>query len=514
MKHVVLPLSLGIVLAEWLACPLPLWSYLLFLPLLMAAAYCAHRLFGRHAWAFRCLTALLFAFCGMALHQSSQPRSNLSEGLYTMRIHLRDTPRPTARSLRATAVVREVLNGDEWQPAGETIMVYFQPDSANLGLRSGDILETTTRLQLPTDSNFSPTFNYRTYLRRQGIIHTCYIRSNRCQLLQHHPTTLRHLSQNIQQRASAYLANHHLSPQHQATAAALLLGQRDHRLETTRHQYTQAGIVHLLCVSGLHVGLLVYFVGLLLQPLGNRRSMRLLRSALQLAALWLFVFVSGMAPATLRTGIMFSLFVVAQMLHRDGHPFNTLCTAAFISICVHPMILFDVGFQYSYAAVAGIIGFCPIARKNIPYDSNNTEIPLPLFIVRSIGRQLWDLLCITLAAQIAVLPLSLYYFHQMPAYFVISNLLVVPFAGLLLVTALCVLLLSFWTWAADAAAWLLDAELGIVDGIVARVAALPHSVIEVQHFTFPMLILAYTALILAYRWLTRTHTTTNKNLSV
>ena len=89
----------------------------------------------------------------------------------------------------------------------------------------------------------------------------------------------------------------------------------------------------------------------------------------------------------------------------------------------------------------------------------------------------------------------------MPAYFVISNLLVVPFAGLLLVTALCVLLLSFWTWAADAAAWLLDAELGIVDGIVARVAALPHSVIEVQHFTFPMLILAYTALILAYQWL-------------
>ena len=165
------------------------------------------------------------------------------------------------------------------------------------------------------------------------------------------------------------------------------------------------------------------------------------------------------------------------------------------------MILFDVGFQYSYVAVAGIIGFCPIASKNIPYDSKDTEIPLPLFIVRSIGRQLWDLLCLTLAAQVAVLPLSLYYFHQMPTYFVISNLLIVPFAGLLLVTALCVILLSFWTWAADITAWLLNAELGIVDGIVARVAALPHSIIEVPHFTFPMLILAYTALILAYLWI-------------
>ncbi len=500
MKRVVVSLAAGIALAEWLSQPLPTWLYLLALPLLLAASFAIYKLGDRWKTLFRCILALLFVVCGMALHQSAQPHSSLSEGRYTMRIQLNDTPQHTTHSLRAKAVVHDVLRDGRWQPTSETIMTYFAPDSAALTLRSGDILEVTTRLRLPADSNFTSTFNYRTYLRRQGIVHTCYIHNNRYQLLEHRPTTLRHLSQNMQQRASTFLLNHHLSPQHRITAAALLLGMRDRRLDSTRSQYTKAGIVHLLCVSGLHVGLLVYFVGLLLQPLGNRRSMRILRATAQLVALWLFVFVSGMAPATLRAGIMFSLFVIARMLQRDQQPFNTLCVAATLSLCVRPMMLFDVGFQYSYAAMAGIIGFYPTLQKIVSANDNTTQSSA-IAIARSVGKQLWDLLCLTLAAQVAVLPLTLYYFHQFPTYFAITNFLIVPFAGLLLVTALCIILLSFWTWAADIAAWLLDAELGIVDGIVARVAALPYSEIAVPYFSPAMVVLAYAALLVAFLWL-------------
>lgn len=500
MKRVVVSLATGIALAEWVSQPLPTWLYLLALPLLLAASFAIYKLGDRWKTLFRCILALLFVVCGMALHQSAQPHSSLSESRYTMRIQLNDTPQHTTHSLRAKAVVHDVLRDGRWQPTSETIMTYFAPNSAALTLRSGDILEVTTRLRLPADSNFTSTFNYRTYLRRQGIVHTCYIHNNRYQLLEHRPTTLRHLSQNMQQRASTFLLNHHLSLQHRITAAALLLGMRDQRLDSTRSQYTKAGIVHLLCVSGLHVGLLVYFVGLLLQPLGNRRSMRILRATAQLVALWLFVFVSGMAPATLRAGIMFSLFVIARMLQRDQQPFNTLCVAATLSLCVRPMMLFDVGFQYSYAAMAGIIGFYPTLQKIVSANDNTTQSSA-IAIARSVGKQLWDLLCLTLAAQVAVLPLTLYYFHQFPTYFAITNLLIVPFAGLLLVTALCIILLSFWTWAADIAAWLLDAELGIVDGIVARVAALPHSEIAVHYFSPAMVVLAYAALLVAFLWL-------------
>lgn len=500
MKRVVVSLAAGIALAEWLSQPLPTWLYLLALPLLLAASFAIYKLGDRWKTLFRCILALLFVVCGMALHQSAQPHSSLSEGRYTMRIQLNDTPQHTTHSLRAKAVVHDVLRDGRWQPTSETIMTYFAPDSAALTLRSGDILEVTTRLRLPADSNFTSTFNYRTYLRRQGIVHTCYIHNNRYQLLEHRPTTLRHLSQNMQQRTSTFLLNHHLSLQHRITAAALLLGIRDRRLDSTRSQYTKAGIVHLLCVSGLHVGLLVYFVGLLLQPLGNRQSMRILRATAQLVALWLFVFVSGMAPATLRAGIMFSLFVIARMLQRDQQPFNTLCVAATLSLCVRPMMLFDVGFQYSYAAMASIIGFYPTLQKIVSANDNTTQSSA-IAIARSVGKQLWDLLCLTLAAQVAVLPLTLYYFHQFPTYFAITNLLIVPFAGLLLVTALCIILLSFWTWAADIAAWLLNAELGIVDGIVARVAALPYSEIAVPYFSPAMVVLAYAALLVAFLWL-------------
>lgn len=229
--------------------------------------------------------------------------------------------------------------------------------------------------------------------------------------------------------------------------------------------------------------------------------MLFLRALLQLSALWFFVFVSGMAPATVRAGIMFSLFVAARLFHRDGHPFNTLCVAALISICAQPMIIFDVGFQYSYAAMVGIVAFMPTLRNIVadvnPY-SNGKYVVL---IAHSVGKQLWDLLSLTLSAQVAVLPLTLYYFNQMPTYFALSNLLIVPFAGLLLVTALCVALLSFWPWASNLAALLLNGELNIVDGIVARVAALPHSVATVSYFSLPMLLLAYAAITVAYLWL-------------
>lgn len=237
MKSVVLPIIAGITLAEWLAVALPLWIYFLLLPLLLATAFTLYRLQQRHSWPFQVALIMLFALCGMAMHQASQPHSVLSEGVYTMRLHLYDNPQPTAHSLRTAVVVKEVKTDTVWQPVGERVMAYLAPDSTNQRLRSGDIIEVTTRLRCPADTNFSSTFNYRTYLRRKGVIHTCFIASNRYQLLCHHPTTLHHLSQNLQQRAVSYLANNHLSPKHQITAAALLFGQRDNRLSATRSQF-------------------------------------------------------------------------------------------------------------------------------------------------------------------------------------------------------------------------------------------------------------------------------------
>lgn len=514
MKRVIIPLVLGIALAEWGHLAPPTYLLFLLLIILLLAAGLLYWLPRRDGgrWlksSFILALSLFFIVAGVALHKSATPRCSLTAGRHTLIVRLDKSPQATERSCRVAGEVEQQLCDSVWQPAFGRLMIYLPKDSAALRMNGGDLLKMTVTLREIDDVWLSPTFNYRTYLRRQGILLRCYADARHYTHIPQPPTHLRHRAQQMQRHLVAYLYTSSLSQKHQTTSAALLLGVRDSQLDIVRQQYNRAGVVHLLCVSGLHVGLIAFIIGFCLSPIGNRQWQRLLRGVLQLAGVWAYVFVTGMAPASTRAGIMFSFFIVAHLLRRNYDKVNTLCSAAFLMLPFRPMLLFDMGFQLSFAAMIGLVAIFPhlASLVQMGYDEEEydckmqSNVPRIKLIAQSTGKQLWDLVCLTFAAQLAVLPLVLYYFHSFPTYFLIAGVVIVPFAGVILLSALAVVVFHGCPVFADLAAQLLNGLLTMVDAITLRIGALPYSMLTINYFSPLMVILLYVAIWLFARFL-------------
>jgi competence protein ComEC len=210
---------------------------------------------------------------------------------------------------------------------------------------------------------------------------------------------------------------------------AILLGQRNNLDSAIYEDYQNAGAAHILAVSGLHIGVLLLILQALLKPLMAIRHGPFLRMGLVVFALWSYAFFTGLSPSVVRAVTMFSFIAYALFLNRPTSIVNILALSVFTILLIHPMFLFQVGFQMSYAAVFAIIWIYPILMK--------LWNPRHWFLKKS-----WQLFSVSLAAQAGVLPISIFYFHQFPGLFFLSNILIVPFLGILLGLGLLVIFLS------------------------------------------------------------------------
>ncbi len=210
---------------------------------------------------------------------------------------------------------------------------------------------------------------------------------------------------------------------------AILLGQRNNLDEGIYEDYKNAGAAHILAVSGLHIGILLLLLQLLLSPLKALRHGRLILMGLAVLVLWGYAFFTGLSPSVVRAVTMFSFVAYALFLNRPTNIVNILALSVFTILLINPMCLFQVGFQMSYAAVFAIVWIYPILMK--VYNPGNWFL-----------KRTWQLFSVSLAAQAGVLPISIFYFHQFPGLFFISNLLIVPFLGIVLGFGILVIILS------------------------------------------------------------------------
>lgn len=436
-----------------------------------------------HRSLFQLALALFFVGMGVVMTQLRDPFADPQHYLhctregecYRMQLLVDDTPVERARSYRVRARVLQVGDADTTVQCHGLVMLYLRKDSAAAALRYGDLLEAEGRLQPPWGSEKTHRFDYRKYLLRKGIAHICWLERDRWQQVGHRNGGLMGWSKALQRRLVGRLQQSGLPHAQQGIAEALLLGWRGDLEEETRVQFRDAGILHLLCVSGLHVGIVAALIGIACRPL-RRRWGTVVTGLLQLGGIWLFVAVTGMAPATLRAGIMFSLFVVARLIGRSNNSFNTLSAAALLLLCIRPTLIADVGFQLSLTAVFGIVLMYRPLYELIPYPRHNKRrIP---FAVRRLAYSVWQLACLAVAAELATLPVSLYHFHQLHPYFLIANVTVVPMAGLLVATTLLLVLAAPLPLVAQGVAWLLSVELGAVEAITRWIQQLPMACID------------------------------------
>lgn len=262
-------------------------------------------------------------------------------------------------------------------------------------------------------------FDYATYLKRIGIYHQLLLFQGEFFTTEEHYSSVKLNILKARNYCLNQLKRSSLSKASKQTLAALVWGERHALDQAQLEAYTKAGEVHLLAISGLHIGLVTFFLVLLLRPLQRFFWGRYLQQIILLIVLWAYALLTGMLPSVVRAITMFSILGILHFRKQLYYPLNSVLVSAFLLLLAYPPYLFSVGFQMSYCAVLGIL----VGMERC----KNWWQPKQQFL-----RYFWRLCLVSLWAQVAVAPLSIYYFKQFPGLFFISNLLLLPGFGVLL----------------------------------------------------------------------------------
>jgi competence protein ComEC len=267
-----------------------------------------------------------------------------------------------------------------------------------------------------------------------------------------------------------------------------LIGYKDDLDKSLIRSYSNTGVVHVVAISGLHLGLIYALLKYLCVPFGKKTIGRWLKLPIMLSGLWLFSLLAGGAPSVLRSAVMFSSIILGESLTRRSSIINNLSASAFFLLCFDPYWLWDIGFQLSYAALLSIIIFMKPVYG--------------LFIFKNkIADTIWKLNAVTLSAQILTVPVSIYYFHQFPNLFLITNFIAVPLSSGILAGEIILCMLSFITPVAAGLGWVLTLLIRLMNGSVQFLDSFPFSTWSGLDITFTQLVLLYVFIGAAGGWL-------------
>ena len=268
-----------------------------------------------------------------------------------------------------------------------------------------------------------------------------------------------------------------------AVVAAMALGDKSQLTRELKDTYAVSGASHILALSGLHLGILYTLLSLLF----SRRRWQVLSQVVIIVCIWLFVFLVGMSASVVRSAVMFTVYALLSLGHRDKMSVNTLAFAAIVMLLLNPKSLFDAGFQMSFMAVLAILLFYPL------FESVWSQ---PFLFDHRIFKWLWTMLAVSCAAQIGVAPLIAYYFGRFSNYFLLTNLVVVPAATLILYLSLLVLLIP-------SLAYLLIYIVEALNHLLSWIATLPGASIEGLHPTLLQVWMTYVIIGAVYLLLIR-----------
>ncbi|MCI7579178.1 MAG: ComEC/Rec2 family competence protein [Prevotella sp.] len=267
-----------------------------------------------------------------------------------------------------------------------------------------------------------------------------------------------------------YIANG-LEGDELAVVSAMTLGDKRFIDRSLRNEYSRAGVAHVLALSGTHLAFL-YFVLMLI--VGWSRVGRFV----VIATIWCYVVIVGMPVSAVRAAIMLSIFTLTEVLKPGSDRLDVLVTTIMIMVLVNPRIILDVGFQLSIMSVGAIIVICPLLNGLLPPEFHSRHHYL---------SKIWGMVSVGLAAQLGTAPLVAFYFHSLPCWFIISNLIVVPLTTLLLYGALAIVMLwplSFiQLWLVKAAgliAWVMNVTVEFISQLpLAAIDGIRLSVLQV-----------------------------------
>ena len=378
------------------------------------------------------LTMMSIGVLTITLHNEKNHKNHYTnqittetDSLKTITFRIREVIKPNTYYDK---YVVDILGIDGVATTGKSLL-NIQKDSTKSTLKVDAVFISKTNFET-INSPLNPNqFDYQKYLQKKYIYHQLSSNQESLFKVENKNHTLFGIAGTIRNHINTKLETYLFKPDELAIINALLLGQRQDISKEVYASYTNAGVIHILAVSGLHVGIILLLLTYLLKPLERYKHGIIIKTILLVFILWSFAVIAGLSASVTRAVTMFSIVAIAMNLKRPTNIYNTLAISILVILLFKPLFIFDVGFQLSYIAVFSIVTLDPHLYRL--WKPKNKILDF-----------YWHTLTVTVSAQIGIIPISLFYFHQFPSLFFISNLVIIPLLGVILGFGILVIILA------------------------------------------------------------------------
>ena len=423
------------------------------------------------------------------IHTDSYQQSNyvndptIFEKPHLVSVTVREKLRSSAYNVRYIAIVNKI---DTKKHSGR-ILLNVRKDSLNHPFEIGTHLRIKGALYKNSLAKNPNQFDYGKYLENKQIYAQLYADAADIQMGSRPDKDPWYYTSKLRTKIIRNLEKSHFNKAELNVAIALILGQQQEISPDIIRDYQYAGAVHILSVSGLHIGFILLFVTFLLKPFPNTRRGSFIKLVIILLSLSLFGLIAGLAPSVVRSVAMFSFVAIGMYLRRSTNIYHTLLVSILLILLFQPSFLFDVGFQLSYVALFFILWLQPLlAQLWVPKNK--------------VMNYFWEILTVSFAAQIGAFPLSIYYFHQFPGLFFVTNLVIIPFLIFIMGLGVLVMVLAAFDYVPIFLSKGFEWSIFILNKIINSIASLEQFIIRDIPFNWTILISLYLLIISLVLW--------------
>ncbi|WP_291399455.1 ComEC/Rec2 family competence protein [Daejeonella sp.] len=503
--RLLIPLIIGIIIASYFPSSfIYSWAIIFLISilisyLLLLKLYKKHRLF-RFGWVFGILIHGFLALLSysLAVHYSGTYDTKYYSAIKSEMLFLKiiNEPKTAAGIVRFEAEVPAIYFNNSIQSSTGKLLVAIKIDSLkNRSFYYGDLLLVPSNFK-EIEAPYNPgEFDYKSYLKNKQIYYQQFVDLSQVKKVAEqfgNPIIFYALSlrKKLVQKFVKYIPDEEAS----SLASALILGYRAELSNDLVEAYSKTGTMHVLSVSGMHVGIVFLVLTFFLKAMNKNRQLILIRAIIIIGVIWFYSLLTGFSPSVCRSALMLSFVVLGKAINKNQNTYNLMAISAFFLLLYDPFYLFDVGFQLSYLAVAGLVYFHPII-----YNS--------FYIKNKILDYLWSYSALSLAAQVATFPISVYYFHQFPIYFLLSNLLIVLPVAIIMYVGIAFLFMPFEILNKLFGTFL-NYLINFTNNILYKIENLPFSALEGLWISAFELLFLFLIIILFILW----HTFRNKSV--
>lgn len=336
-------------------------------------------------------------------------------------------------SWRTEGKVIAVGEPGHWQKTSGNILVYFLKSGNGVEpqLHYGQVIVVNNNAMLIPGAAWPDGFDFSHVMRYRNIYHQLFLKEGQFVITDKKSRTLAYGALQLRDLFNKILEAEFEQKEIYGMLQSLVFGFKENLDPEDYKSFVNTGTVHVLAVSGMHISLLFWLLGIiLLKPFEKTWILFQTFSVCIIVFFWSYALITGFSPSVVRATLMFSIVIVGRMIHRKLNILNSVYSSAFILLVYNPYYLIDVGFQLSYLAVLGIVYINP---KIVSLFSSRWWLV----------HKSWELMSVSLAAQIGTLPVTLYFFKQFPSYFLLSNLVIIPLTNIMLIICVSSFLLKF-----------------------------------------------------------------------